>query len=189
MTTAFSKLIACTVLGTACMLSAAHDGPDQSYRLAPGLGPVRPAPEPVAKIRYRSTWNWSPSAGGARDDEKEGKDGKARRGTVNYCVYPQVRITPRATGPTAPNWEASFSIELVNAAGAPAAPSFAAAVVPTPIPVNTTRKLEPQPEWCAEVRGARLPPEIFLQVGSKKVRVEFTTRPNTNPHTHPPGTR
>jgi hypothetical protein len=189
MTTAFSKFVTCTVLGTACAFSAAHIGTEPSWRIAPGLGPVRPPPEPVANIWYHSTWNWSPSASGGREDETQDRDGKARRGKVNYCVYPEVRITPRANGPTAPNWRAAFSVRLVNAAGAPAAPGFEAAVVPTPIPVNTTRKLEPQPEWCAEVRGARLPPEIFLQVGSKKVRVEFTALPNTDPHTHPPGTR
>jgi hypothetical protein len=184
MTTAVFKLMTCTALGLACARGVAHDVPDMdAFRLANNIAPLLDAPNPVANVWYLGTWNWLPEQGALRAAPKEDT---RRKGRVNYCVVAEVRITPRATEPSALLWEKSFNLELVNAAGAPAAPDFRAVAVPTPIPVNTTRRLEPMPKWCATVPDARKPPEIYLQVGGKKARVQFSEMPNMRDHGHPP---
>jgi hypothetical protein len=185
MTTSSFKLITCTALGLANVDAAAHDGPAiDAFILAGGLVSQLQAPSPFANIWYRGTWDWSPADDAPRADAK---DVRVQKGRVSYCVLSEIRITPRETRPSAPMWERSFNLELVNSAGEPAAPVFRAVVVPTPIPVNTTRKLEPTPKWCATVPGVQAPPKLFLKVGDNKVLVEFTTLPNTHPHKHPPG--
>lgn len=82
----------------------------------------------------------------------------------SYCVYPSIHITG-AQGVASPG----LTVELINAAGMPAATGFEPITVTTtvqrPPPASTTLELHPQPAWCAAIAGGRVAPAIYLQVG------------------------
>jgi hypothetical protein len=172
--------LTCAAISLVCS-NAVWSKPDVSWGLAPYLPPVLPAPGPDALIWYGTSVIWlvppqlgqtaQTTAKTAKVETAETAAGPAA--LLNYCVFPAIQIKPRPPGTTREPWNRSFDIALVNRDGTPAAPTFRPVTVPTPIRVNSFQILEPTPVWCATLSGMRAPPEIYLQVEDRRVRVEF----------------
>jgi hypothetical protein len=165
-------------LALACLslLSAgalAQGGPKTVYVAADPLAPELPAPSPVAKMFYATSHMWLMAPPRPVGDALRVANPAFM---LSYCVFPAVQISrrPDTDSSVNPPWGQAFEVALVNRAGAPAAPSFRPVVVPAGIPVDTFRMLEPMPMWCATLPGASTLPEVYLQVGKKQVRVEFS---------------
>jgi hypothetical protein len=157
--------------------AAYHGSNPEAYLLAQGLAPVLPAPNPVASVWYLATWSLDNAPGSNAQDKQSAAPPST--GALRYCVSPAIEILPRPGSKTGPEWSEPFTIELVNAAGQPADPSFNPVTVPVPLAVNTTVKLSPVPVWCGTVPGASQPPELYLRVCKSRVRVEFRFLPPT----------
>jgi hypothetical protein len=166
------KPLAWACLGFLSVGTLAQDRPMiwNLYRLASGLVDLPPAPSSAADVYYRTSHVW------LTPDATAPKGNTRTPSKLNYCVFPAIAMKPRPGGTTA--WGTPFELALVNAAGAPAAPTFKPVAVPAGIPSPIFQLLEPTPVWCATVPSAGGLPEIYLQVGTKRVRVEFINSPS-----------
>jgi hypothetical protein len=180
--------LACAAL---CLVGggAAWAGPNVSWGIAPGLAPVLADPGPDAVVWYGTSELWLVPPPGSLLAQKANEAGASALKLVaagptrpavpllNYCVFPAIQINARPPGNVPEPWMRPFEISLVKADGTSA--GFNPVTVPTPLNVGVFRVLEPTPVWCASVSGMRAPPDLYLQVEGRRVRVIFkNTRPD-----------